>query len=402
MRYARSVAPRSASILPKNATLLLIGGLASCAASGTDPAANDPAGAKGEANACSEVVCVESFPASLKGTTTDSTLRSYDHYACDPSITLSGSEVIYRLTLPTDGLVIAKLGASVAGQAVRLLSQNDPERCVDAHGSRVAAWMPAGEAFLVVDSAEGAEGSFSLDVNLVTAVTFTAAGVGEQTAADALAVFKNAWAWGATRRTEYVIVDFTQYSTKEREWVFDLATGELLWKLRVAHGRKSSGTDLGQAVKFSNENGSNQSSLGLLRSAGPYVGTFGPSFRLEGLEPGFNDNVCKRDIVMHPWSPMGDEYVKRCGWARPSLGCPAIDSALSQPVRDRLARPDGAPLNEGVAMLFWFPGTDWQANSPYLHGTTPSTEVTGVLSQTCDSSTDTTPTPPASGDYDCD
>jgi hypothetical protein len=36
-------------------------------------------------------------------------------------------------------------------------------------------------------------------------------------ARDALTVIENAWAWGATRRTEYVIVDFTQHSSVPRE-----------------------------------------------------------------------------------------------------------------------------------------------------------------------------------------
>lgn len=35
------------------------------------------------------------------------------------------------------------------------------------------------------------------------------AGINSMLARDALTVIENAWAWGATRRTEYVIVDFT-------------------------------------------------------------------------------------------------------------------------------------------------------------------------------------------------
>src|SRR5262249_50367172 len=148
-------------------------------------------------------------------------------------------------------------------------------------------------------------------------------------------------------------------------------------------------------------NGSNQSSLGLLRSSGRYVGEFGESFRLEGLEPGFNDSVCERDIVMHPWSPIGDEYVHRCGWARPSLGCPAIDSTLAKPVRARLARPDPTHLEEGVAMLFWSPGTAWQRESAYLRGSAVTAALKTAMSTQCEPGQDTTPVTDTSTAYPC-
>src|SRR5262249_37980987 len=114
------------------------------------------------------------------------------------------------------------------------------------------------------------------------------------------------------------------------------------------------------------------------------------------------DNVCERAIVMHPWAAVGDEYVNRCGWARPSLGCPALDSAVEQPVRDRLARPHGVDLDQGVLMFYWSPGGDWQAQSPYLHGTAVTPALQTAMSTECDSSTNTTPIQYSSTDYACD
>ena len=333
---------------------------------------------------CADTACVTALPARVDAD-------------------LSGKETLVRVAVPADGfLMVAKTADSAPDTALRLLGSPDANDPLDEHSSRVAARVSAGEVFVAIDSPSGAEGSVSLQIALTTARDFEEAGINATLAQDALTVIENAWAWGATRRTEYVIVDFTQHSSVSREWVFDLATNELLWNLRVAHGRKSTnGTNLAMAVSFSNVNGSNQSSLGLFRSATPYVGTFGESFRLEGLEPSYNDNACARDIVMHPWAPVGDEYVQRCGWARPSLGCPAIDSVIAKPVRDRLARHELDDLDDGVAMLFWAPNTDWHRGSIYLNGASSTPSLETAMAAQCTSG-DSTPTPPASTDYACD
>lgn len=363
--------------------------------------------ASGKSNAggspCDDVVCVDALPMTRTSTTSNATRTTFTEYGCAAAQgqDFGGAEVVHRITLSEDGFVSAAKTAGPEGSFLLLLGADDAASCIDAHPTNVGAWLPAGDYFLVVDEPAGHEGEFSVAAALSTPATFTSFGVDPALATDALAVYRNAWAWGASRRPEFVVVDFRKHSSELREWVVDLSRSELIWNLRVAHGRKSTdGVDLAHAITFSNVSGSNQSSLGLYRSAGTYVGTFGPSFRLEGLEPGYNDNVCSRDIVMHPWAPVGDAYVQKCGWARPSLGCPAIDDSLSLPVRDRLARPDGQPLDAGVLMLFWYPGTDWQAGSTYLHGAAPTPELTQQMAVACDSSQDGTPQ--AIGEYACD
>jgi hypothetical protein len=337
-------------------------------ATGWEEAAFDP---------CAGVVCVGSLPASLG---------------------LSGGPEVYRVSLAAEGFFMAHVAGGTS-PGLRLLGSLDPEVELDAHPTTVGAWLPAGECFVEVQ--EGTPGG-TLDLALTTPQWLVGLGIDPELAADALAVFRRAWEWGATRRPEYLVVDFTWHSALEREWVLDLSTGELLWRLRVAHGWNSTdGIHLAYAVTFSNVSGSHQSSLGLYRLAGPYTGTYGPSLRLEGLEPGFNDAVCERDIVFHPWSGVSDEYAERCGFVRPSWGCPAINDALSPPVTERLARPDGAPLDQGVAMLVWYPGTDWHAQSPYLHADAPGAEVQALQAVECDSSYDGTPDPPLSTDYPC-
>ena len=353
---------------------------------------------------CAYTACVTALPAKIDATTIDSSLGSFDHYSCDPSAELAGREAVIRVAVPEDGfLEVAKTAQSAPGTVLRLLGSLDPMNCLDGHATNVASRVTAGEVFVVVDSAPGAEGNVSLQIALTTTRTFASAGLQSDLSRDALTVIENAWAWGATRRSEYVVVDFSLHDAMKREWVFDLSTGELLWNVRVAHGWLSTdGTNLAMAIKFSNVNGSNESSLGLLRSAGSYIGEFGDSFRLDGLEPGFNDNVCARAIVMHPWSPIGDEYVNRCGFARPSLGCPAIDSVIAKPIRDRLANPEPATLDKGVAMLFWYPNTDWQRNSIFLHGTAATPALDAAMSVQCDSSQNNPmPQQPPSTDYPC-
>ncbi len=56
------------------------------------------------------------------------------------------------------------------------------------------------------------------------------------------------------------LIDYSRPSTEPRLWVFDLATGDLLFKELVAHGRNT-GDNL--ATKFSNNLDSRQTSLGL-------------------------------------------------------------------------------------------------------------------------------------------
>ncbi len=363
----------------------------------------DDGAAQGQASPCANVVCVEALPTTQTGSTASSSRNAFDTYSCPAAANrdLSGAEVVHRVTLAEEGFLSVAMTSGPSDGFLLLLGADDAATCIDAHSTNVGAWLGPGSYFVVVDGKAGSGGEFVLNAALTTPARLQADGVDPALAADALTIYKNAWAWGATRRSEYVVVDFRPHSAQPREWVYDLSTGALLWKLRVAHGRKSTdGVDLTHAVTFSNVSGSNQSSLGLARSAGTYSGTFGPSFRLEGLEPGFNDNICSRDIVMHPWSPVGDAYVTKCGWARPSLGCPAIDDQISLPVRDRLARPEGGPRDAGVLMLFWYPDTDWHAASTYLRGTEAGPALEAQMAVECDSSQDGTPQ--AGGTYACD
>lgn len=90
------------------------------------------------------------------------------------------------------------------------------------------------------------------------------------------------------------VIDYSRPSTERRLWVFDLERQRLLFQEWVAHGRNT-GNNL--AAKFSNDDGSFQSSLGAFTAQESYTGHNGYSLRLKGLEPGFNDHARDRAIA---------------------------------------------------------------------------------------------------------
>ncbi|MGL6067074.1 MAG: murein L,D-transpeptidase catalytic domain family protein, partial [Cetobacterium sp.] len=114
-------------------------------------------------------------------------------------------------------------------------------------------------------------------------------------------VFKNAIK-GASKikgkKLEFLtIIDFTKPSTERRFSVINLKKKELLYYTYVSHGKNSGKIS---ATKFSNTPNSFQSSLGFFTTdTKPYVGNYGYSLRLNGLENRFNSNAYDRAIVIH-------------------------------------------------------------------------------------------------------
>lgn len=92
------------------------------------------------------------------------------------------------------------------------------------------------------------------------------------------------------------IIDFSKPSTQDRFFVIDLEHKLILYKSLVAHG-KNSGENI--AVSFSNDPESLKSCLGFFLTAETFTGKHGYSLRLDGLEPGINDNARRRTIVVH-------------------------------------------------------------------------------------------------------
>ena len=129
------------------------------------------------------------------------------------------------------------------------------------------------------------------------------------------------------------VIDYSRPSTAKRMWVFDMAREKLLHHEHVAHG---SGSGQNMATRFSNVEGSHATSLGLFRTAETYMGGNGYSLRMDGLDPGFNDNARMRAIVIHgAWYANPDMIAKQGRLGR-SQGCPALREQVAKVVIDDL------------------------------------------------------------------
>jgi len=153
-----------------------------------------------------------------------------------------------------------------------------------------------------------------------------AKGVGQSVPAQRLLEYKRKFQPAGDQRY-WAIVDFGQPSTSKRLYVFDTVAGKVD-TYYVAHGRGSEGTmDDGIAESFSNEDGSNSSSLGIYRGRDEYNGQHGRSLRLEGLEP-TNSNALGRAIVLHTADYVSADFIRQTGRLGRSEGCFAIEATV--------------------------------------------------------------------------
>ncbi|KZY28427.1 twin-arginine translocation pathway signal, partial [Erythrobacter sp. HI0037] len=91
----------------------------------------------------------------------------------------------------------------------------------------------------------------------------------------------------------------------------------------VSHGTGSDGEHDGWLKRYSNIEGSEASSRGAFMTRSWYVGRYGTSIRLDGLDP-TNSNALPRAIVMHQANYATPEHVDRWGRLGRSNGCFAM------------------------------------------------------------------------------
>ncbi|MET0232383.1 MAG: murein L,D-transpeptidase catalytic domain family protein [Rhodanobacteraceae bacterium] len=151
------------------------------------------------------------------------------------------------------------------------------------------------------------------------------------------------------------VIDYSRSSLEPRLWVFDLASDRLLYQELVAHGQGSGGD---VPNRFSNDDGSHASSLGLFFTRDTYIGHNGYSLRMDGLEHGINDAAMQRAIVMHGAAYVNADAGKRMGRLGRSWGCPALRAAIAKPVID--------VLKDGQFVFSYYPDQDWLARSALL------------------------------------
>ncbi|GAA0911834.1 murein L,D-transpeptidase catalytic domain family protein [Rothia nasimurium] len=151
------------------------------------------------------------------------------------------------------------------------------------------------------------------------------------------------------------VIDYSKPSSQPRLWVFDVVRRKLLFQELVAHGKNSGDAT---ATRFSNAPESLASSLGLFRTADPYMGKNGYSLRMTGLEPGTNDQALARAIVIHGAAYVNEAMARMAGRIGRSWGCPAVRTAVAHKLIDTL---------KGGQMVFsYYPDKRWLASSPYL------------------------------------
>lgn len=202
-------------------------------------------------------------------------------------------------------------------------------------------------------SAFGEEQSF---LNLMDRLTRAAPAANPQVINIALTALDCAIKNGMEPARNLTLIDYSMVSTQKRLWVFDLASGKLLFHELVAHG-KNTGENV--AKSFSNTYGSLQTSLGLFRTKETYMGANGYSLRMEGLEEGFNDKAMERAIVFHGAPYVDSGLAKKLGRLGRSHGCPAVRTGIAQKVIDTI---------KGDQFLFsYYPDKQWLASSKFLN-----------------------------------
>ena len=170
----------------------------------------------------------------------------------------------------------------------------------------------------------------------------------------ALAAHKAATTAGRTTSLKLTIIDYSRPATEKRLWVVDVISRAILQTEYVAHGEGSGNL---VATRFSNRDGTHQSSLGTFITGSTFTGIRGHSLRLHGLEPGINDNAYARGIVIHG-TPGVSEAKARQGKMGRTEGCPAVSSEAAP----RLI----ALIAHGTVVFAWYPETSFLQASAFL------------------------------------
>lgn len=135
-----------------------------------------------------------------------------------------------------------------------------------------------------------------------------------------------------------VFINFKIPSGKYRYFIYNLKNNTILQRAVVSHG-SGSVIPKSDALKFSNVEGSYQSSLGKYVIGESYIGKFGKAYRLAGLDA-TNSNAMQRAIVLHSYGCIPDTESQTPACL--SLGCPMLSvNALKETAKyiDRSPKP---------------------------------------------------------------
>ncbi len=162
---------------------------------------------------------------------------------------------------------------------------------------------------------------------------------------------------GLIRREGLItLIDFNKPSDSKRLFIIDVNSGIVLQSALVAHGKGSGDV---MATSFSNQPGSNKSSLGFYLTENTYIGKNGYSLVLKGLDPGINDMAESRSIVIHGANYVSEEYIRQTGHLGRSQGCPALSMNEYQEVIDL--------IKDGTCLFIYHDGQDYASSSVVLN-----------------------------------
>lgn len=154
------------------------------------------------------------------------------------------------------------------------------------------------------------------------------------------------------------IADYSLSANQKRFWVIDLKQNKLLFHSLLAHGQ---GTGEEMATKFSNIEGSHQTSLGFFITGATYQGSNGYSLYLHGKDKNYNDNALQRAIVIHGAPYVSNEFIRANKRLGRSWGCPAVPLELAKPIIDC--------IKDGSCFFAYYPEKKYLTTSIWLSKT---------------------------------
>jgi len=116
------------------------------------------------------------------------------------------------------------------------------------------------------------------------------------------------------------LIDMSIPSGKKRFFVYDFSTNFIIYSGLVSHG--SGGIHYSSQPKFSNDPGSDCTSLGKYKVGELYKGQYGRSYKLYGLE-NTNSNAYRRAVVLHGYYCIPDDEIYPEGVCN-SSGCAGV------------------------------------------------------------------------------
>lgn len=136
-----------------------------------------------------------------------------------------------------------------------------------------------------------------------------------------------------------ILIDMHMNSGKKRLFVYDLDSMKVVSSGLVAHG-SGSNTEYRDSLVFSNVPNSYCTSIGKYKIGASYIGNFGKSYKLHGLDA-TNNKAFERLVVLHRYSCVPDieQPYEICN----SLGCPMVSENYFLEL-DKYIAPSSKPL----------------------------------------------------------